>query len=149
SSAEPGAEPLRTMGNHGSGVPRFFVGPSDPQEPEGFHMPGLLTAKELREKRANLFTEADAILNRAREEKRELTDEERQTFDQIHNEIERLGEEARRIERHEEAQRELEQSRGGVAGRQDRRGDQTPRPASLDAGRRARIEAEAFRAGDR
>lgn len=108
-------------------------------------MPGFHTAKELREKRANLFQQADEILNRAREEERELTDEERQTFDQIHNEIERLGEEARRIERHEDLQRELEESRGVVAGRPDMRGDVIPQPTSLDAEQRERIEAEAFR----
>src|SRR5690606_29331941 len=130
----------------GRGSRAFFREPSDPEpRTEGFAMSGLLTAKELREKRANLFQQADEILNRAREEKRELTDEERQTFDQIHNEIERLGEEARRIERHEDLQRELEQSRGVVAGRQDMRGDVIPQPASLDAEQRERIEAEAFR----
>src|SRR5690606_850633 len=134
--------------NHGETMGRgfraFVLGPPTHQ-PEGFHMPGLLTARELRERRANLFQQADEILNRAREEERELTDEERQTFDQIHNEIERLGEEARRIERHEDLQRELEQSRGVVAGRQDMRGDQIPQPTSLDAEQRERIEAEAFR----
>lgn len=108
-------------------------------------MPGLLTARELREKRANLFQQADEILTRARQEGRELTSEEREQFDRLHAEIDRLGEEARRIERHEDIQRELEQSRGVVAGRQDMRGDVIPQPASLDAEQRERAEAEAFR----
>lgn len=111
--------------------------------------PALLSAKELREKRANLFTQAQEILDTAREEKRELTDEERQTFDRIHDDIDRLGEEARRIERHEDLQRELEESRGVVAGRQDMRGDQLPGAGdldNLDDEERTRQEEAAFRA---
>src|SRR5690606_2486600 len=126
----------------GSEVLRFFRA-LRPANKEG-RMPGLLTARELREKRANLFQQADEILTRARQEGRELTSEEREQFDRLHAEIDRLGEEARRIERHEDLQRELEQSRGVVAGRQDMRGDVIPQPASLDAEQRERIEAEAF-----
>src|SRR5690606_36291431 len=127
-------EPWETMGR---GFRAFFREPSDPEpRTEGFTMPGLLTAKELREKRANLFQQADEILTRARQEGRELTSEEREQFDRFHAEIDRLSEEARRIERHEDLQRELEQSRGVVAGRQDMRGDQIPQPASLDAEQR-------------
>lgn len=114
-----------------------------------FAFPALLTAKELREKRANLFTQAQGILDKAKEEKRELTDEERTNFDKCHDDIDTLGKEARRIERHEEAQRELEGSRGVRAGRQDMRGDQLPgagdgnEPADEE---RARQDEAAFRA---
>lgn len=105
-------------------------------------MPALLTARELREKRANLFQQADQILTRARDEKRDLTAEEQEQFDRLHAEIERLGEEARRIERHEAIQRELEERRGVVAGRQDRRGNER-RPGQRNE---AKEEERAFRA---
>jgi len=105
-------------------------------------MPALLTARELREKRANLFQQADEILTRARQEGRELTSEEREQFDRLHAEIDRLGEEARRIERHEELQRELEESRGVIAGRQDQRGGEDRAGPQNDA----EEEERAFRA---
>src|SRR5690606_27368811 len=107
--------------SHGVGGLAPFCCALRPANTEG-RMPALLTARELRERRANLFQQADQILTRAREEKRDLTSEEQQEFDRLHAEIDRLGEEARRIERHEAIQRELEESRGVVAGRQDRRG---------------------------
>lgn len=82
--------------------------------------------KELREKRAKLFAEADEILRRARSAARDLTKEERERFDKLHDEIDELGAEIRRIERHEDAGRELNTSRGVIAGRQDMRGDVIP-----------------------
>src|SRR5690606_22015752 len=71
-----------------------------------------------------------------------LTSEEREQFDRLHAEIDRLGEEARRIERHEELQRELEESRGVIAGRQDRRGVEDRAEPQNDA----EEEERAFRA---
>lgn len=75
-------------------------------------MPALSTAKELREQRANLAKQAEAILEAAQKEKRALTDEESQSFDKIHADIDALRQQAERIERHEQVTRELQESRG-------------------------------------
>src|SRR5690606_41646081 len=97
----------------GRGFRAFFREPSDPEpRTEGFTMPGLLTARELRERRANLFQQADEILTRARQEGRELTGEGREQFDRFHAEIDRLGAQAPRIERPDDLQRALEEWRG-------------------------------------
>ena len=80
----------------------------------------LYTAKELREKRASLATQAEAIVAKVREEKREgMTPEETAQFDKIHADIESLRIEAERLEKHESVQADLAASRGTVAGRQD------------------------------
>src|SRR5690606_11740739 len=65
-----------------------------------------------------------------------------QEFDRLHAEIDRLGEEARRIERHEALQKEMEESRGVIAGRPDRRGDEDRADPQNDA----EEEERAFRA---
>src|SRR5690606_27917462 len=79
-------------------------------------------------------------LRRARSAARDLTKEERERFDKLHDEIDELGAEIRRIERHEDAGRDLEQSRGVVAARQDMRGDMFPgfHPYVLDETREVR-----------
>lgn len=76
-------------------------------------------AKELRQKRANLWTQANDIITRASEEKRELTAEERQQVDNLHNEMDVLLEEAERLERHASLQSQLNQTQGRMAGGQD------------------------------
>src|SRR5690606_10922502 len=81
-SAEPGADPLRTMENHGSGASRLFHSP--PARKKGVEMNRM---GELRDRRAMLFAEADAILKRARQENRNLTSQERERFDELHDEI--------------------------------------------------------------
>ena len=72
--------------------------------------------KELRAKRANLATQANAILERARVEKRDLTAEESTQFDTLHVDIARMKGEIDRIERQEELNKELRESQGTAAG---------------------------------
>ena len=62
-------------------------------------MSGLVTAKELREKRANLAKQAQELLDRATAEKRELNAEESVSFDKFHGEIESLRGQVERIEK--------------------------------------------------
>lgn len=69
-------------------------------------MPGLLTAKEIREKRATLGTEANDILVRAKDAGA-LSAEDQAKFDAIHSEIDRLGKQAESIEAHERKMAEL------------------------------------------
>lgn len=75
-------------------------------------MPGMVSAKALREKRANLGTQANQILVDAGKENRDLTAEEQQTFDNIHAEIETLRVQVEKIEKHERLMAELNESRG-------------------------------------
>lgn len=75
-------------------------------------MSGLVSAKELREKRANLAKQAQELLDRASSEKRELTTEESVSFDKFHGEIESLRGQVERIEKHESVMKELGESRG-------------------------------------
>ncbi len=75
-----------------------------------------MTSKELREKRANLAEQAKAILNKAAEDKRDLTAEEEQQFDKIHADIDKVKADIDRIERQEELEAELRASRGTAAG---------------------------------
>lgn len=79
-----------------------------------------MTSKELREKRGNLSEQAKAILDKASAENRDLTQEETQSFDRIHAEIEKYGKDVERMERQESVERELAVSRGVIAGREDR-----------------------------
>lgn len=82
-------------------------------------MPGISTAKELRAKRANLAEQARELLDKASSENRELNQEETQTFDRIHADIEKMGKDVERIERQESTESELRASRG-VETRDDR-----------------------------
>lgn len=79
----------------------------------------LPTAKELREKRANLWTQANEVIERAASEKRDRTAEENEQIDRIHDEMDKLQREIERLERHDELNRELDQSRGRASGLQD------------------------------
>lgn len=85
-------------------------------------MPGLLTATELRQKRARLWEQQKAILEKAKTEAREaLTPEETVEFDRIHADMESLAKQVDLIEKHEERASELSESRGTAAGRGDTR----------------------------
>lgn len=79
----------------------------------------LLTAKELREKRANLWTQANEVIERAASEKRDRTAEENEQIDRIHDEMDKLQREIERLERHKEFDKALSESRGVISGLQD------------------------------
>ena len=79
----------------------------------------LELAKELREKRANLWNQANEVIERAASEGRDLTAEEAQQVDQIHNEMEKLQREIERLERHHDLSKQLSESVGRIAGLQD------------------------------
>ena len=103
----------------------------------------MLKAKELREKRANLASQAQAIIDLADKEKRELTAEETVSFDKFHTEIEELRGQVERIERHEAVEKEMNESRGTRAAREDREGgDRETGSKELETVRAARREAE-------
>lgn len=75
-----------------------------------------MNSKELREKRANLWSRAQEIFDKAKEEKRELTAEENTNVDKLHNDMRSLKEQIDRIERQEELDQELRASQGTLAG---------------------------------
>jgi len=105
----------------------------------------MLKAKELREKRANLASQAQAIIDLADKEKRELTAEETVTFDKFHTEIEELRGQVERLERHEAVEKEMNESRGTQAAKEDRRGGQyeaADADPALVIARAARVAAE-------
>lgn len=62
---------------------------------------------ELRQKRAALFEQARAILDKAEAEKRDLTGEERQQYDRIMDEIDALKADIDRLERAEQVAKEM------------------------------------------
>lgn len=76
-------------------------------------------SKKLREKRANLASQANELLTKAEKENRELNAEESASFDKIHAEIEELRAQVDRAERQEKTELELASSTGTRAGRQD------------------------------
>ncbi|MBI3393836.1 MAG: phage major capsid protein [Nitrospirae bacterium] len=75
--------------------------------------------KWLREERARLAKQAREILDRAGAEKRELTGEENAKWEAIMADIDRHGEEVRRLEKQGGIEGELSRSQGVMAGRQD------------------------------
>jgi len=77
-------------------------------------MSGLVSAKDLREKRANLAKQAQAVLDAASAATRGLTTEEEQSFDRISAEIDTLAVSVDRIEKHEARMASLGESRGRV-----------------------------------
>lgn len=72
----------------------------------------LNTAKALREKRANLASQAQAIVDAAEKENRELTAEENVSFDKFHEEITSLRGRIDAMEAHEAEMKALGESRG-------------------------------------
>jgi len=77
-----------------------------------------MTIKEMREKRVNLASKAQALLDRAAEESRDLSAEESAQFDSIHEEIDSLKRQIDRLERQNELETELRESQGTAAGAQ-------------------------------
>lgn len=75
-----------------------------------------MNAKELREKRANLNEQAKALLNKASEEKRDMTAEETKQFDALHNDMDSLKGQIERIERQEAADKELREKQAAIVG---------------------------------
>jgi HK97 family phage major capsid protein len=75
-----------------------------------------MTSKELREKRVTLVTQAQALLDKASAEKRDLTAEENTQFDALHKEADGLKAQIDRLERQERAALELAASQGTIAG---------------------------------
>ncbi len=76
----------------------------------------MLKIKELREKRANLNEQAKVLLQKADDEKRDMTAEEEQQFDKLHDEMNSLKGQIDRLERQEAADRDLATSQGTAAG---------------------------------
>lgn len=100
-------------------------------------MPALLTARELREQRANLFSRMREIHSQAETENRNLNGEEQTEWDRLHAEQEALLARATRIEELEDREAELSESRGTKAGhRQDPAEDADP-AATAEAESRA------------
>lgn len=85
--------------------------------------------KSLREQRGRLVEESRALLSAAEAEKRELNGEEVAKFDELHDEIEKLGADIRR----EERQRDLEaQMTAAAAEREERAGSEARETAAKD-----------------
>lgn len=74
-----------------------------------------MDAKQIREKRANLVLQARAILDTAETEGRDLTAEENQQWDQMHEEARTLGEQVARIDQQERVELEQRASQGTMA----------------------------------
>lgn len=72
---------------------------------------------EMRQKRAALVKQAREILDKAEEEKRDLTAEEEQQYERIMEEVDSLGKKIEREERQLELEKQLAQSKELVAGR--------------------------------
>jgi HK97 family phage major capsid protein len=77
-----------------------------------------VTAKKLREERANLASRMQEIVNSAGDEG--LSSEQSTEFDRLHERQESLAADIRRIESAESLASEMSQSQGTIAGRQDR-----------------------------
>lgn len=96
-----------------------------------------MNSKELREKRANLVTQAQALLDAAAAAKRDLTAEETQQFDALHAEADGLKANIDRLERQASALGDLGASQGRIAG-----GKQTgDEPVDPEARKKAYSEA--------
>lgn len=76
-------------------------------------------AKELRQKRANLWNQANEIIEKASNEKRDRTAEENEQIDRIHGEMDSLMREVERLERHAELQAQLDEPQGRAGGHQE------------------------------
>lgn len=88
-------------------------------------MPGLATAKELREKRANLASRMNEIMEATSDEG--MTSEQREEFDRLHERQESLAADIQRIERAESLSVEMQANQGTRAGQQDRGPEQRER----------------------
>ena len=81
-------------------------------------MPGLLTAKELRAKRAAIANKMNAILAEPKGENGAMSTEQRAEFERMDAEVETLGADVARIEKHEERMAAMGGSPGPRAGGQ-------------------------------
>lgn len=81
-------------------------------------MPGLLTAKVLREERASMAEKANQILKDAGEAK-SLSAEKQAEFDAIHADVEKIGKQIESVEKHERTMAELQKPIKLVAGKAD------------------------------
>jgi len=79
----------------------------------------LTNAKELRERRRQLYLKADEIMERARRAARDLTDDEKRQVDELHDEIERLQRDIERIEKQYALDEYFSRSQGVISGLQD------------------------------
>jgi HK97 family phage major capsid protein len=79
----------------------------------------LSLAKKLREKRANIHGQMQAIVKKADDENRAMTSEEVVSFDKMDTELNDLRSQIDKVERHEERDRQLNESRGRKAGGRD------------------------------
>lgn len=68
----------------------------------------MATLQSLREKRANLWSQMTDIMERALSGNRDLTAEERQTYDRLETDLDQAGDQIERQERHEERARLFE-----------------------------------------
>lgn len=86
-----------------------------------------MTAKELREKRANLINQAGELLKRAESENRNMTAEEDANWQKYHADADELKVQYERMEKQADLESELHQSQGRVAGgRQSAEVEATP-----------------------
>lgn len=103
----------------------------------------LYNARQLRERRATLITEARGVLDAAHAASRDMTTEEETRFNGLHSEADTLLRRIETIERQESAEAEARASRGRLAGGADTPPDQRGADAP-DAEGRA-LEHRAFR----
>src|SRR5690606_13679217 len=101
-----------------SGSASFFVRGGQ-QGGDRKRMLPLTTAKELRERRRQLYLKADEIMERARRAARDLTDDEKRQVDELHDEIERLQRDIERIEKQYALDEYFSRSQGVISGLQD------------------------------
>lgn len=103
-------------------------------------MPGLLSSKELRQKRAELHDQNTKLLEKAKTENRDrLSAEENTEWEKRDADIVDLTKQIEKVEAHEERAAEMAASRGTRAGRQD-----SGREEKGDAEERAERENRAF-----
>lgn len=103
-----------------------------------------MTPKQLREQRAQIVEEARSLVNRAEQEKRDLTAEERAAWDKALADADVLKADIDRAERQESLERELATSQGTRAGQQDTSSNADNRAQPQDAEQRKQAHARAF-----
>lgn len=106
-----------------------------------------MKSKELREKRAVLAEQAGDIIKLAAKEERDLTSEEQEKFDKIHVDIDSMKADIDRLERQEDIEKELAESKHlrderNIPGRED---TALPENAPDEAEERQKAHDKAFR----
>lgn len=82
---------------------------------------------EMRQKRAALVAQARELLEKAEQERRDLTAEEQEKWDRIMNDVDALGRQIEREERMATLEQQLSQAQGTRAGGREQPGDGSPR----------------------